>query len=94
MDINELEFLTRFNDYIDNLHKDLTRLACILEDNDGVTDLDNTAIWSVAHQAELMKELMTGFKEVIDRKYWSEWKKKHPHVHADYDTHHNSNGHC
>lgn len=88
MDINELEFLTRFNDYIDNLHKDLNRLACIVEDSEGVTDRECTALWSVTHQAELAKELLSGFKRVIDQKYWSEWKKKHPHVHEDYDTHH------
>lgn len=92
MDIKELEFLTRFNDHINNLQKDLSRLACILEDNDGVTDLDATAIWSVTHQAELACELLASFKEGVDKKYWSEWKKKHPHVHEDYDTHHKELG--
>lgn len=94
MDIKELEFIRDFCDELTLLQKDITDLAIALDEETASEEtctlqrVVTNNIWSLAHQAQLIEKNLENFKSIIDRKYWSEWKKKHPHVHENYDIHH------
>jgi len=90
MDIKELEFIKNFVCHLDHLIEDLHSYSCILEEKEILTDHDRHSLWSINHQCDLMREILNTFKEVVDRKYWSEWVKKYPYINPDYDLHQSS----
>ena len=95
MDIKELETFTDLCNLLYSLENDLSGLAVSL-DEEGYSDgepfekmiINN--IWSICHQTEAIHKILETFKESLDRKYWHEWVKKHPHINKDYDEHQNS----
>lgn len=84
MDIKELHFIRDFSDDMSKLSmniKDLTKIT----DSEYTDDPANNEIitayaWSLLHHMEILEKMFSQFKEQVDGKYWSEWKKAYPHI--------------
>lgn len=86
MDIKELEFIRDFAGDLDILTDDLSDFCCAIEGEEFQAK-DENHLWAISHQANLLKKILIDFKDKVDRKYWSEWKRANPHIHEDFDTH-------
>lgn len=84
MNIKELQFIANFCDHLDNLAKGLCGYSSVLEDKQELTDQDCQAIWSIYHQADLMKELFIQFKTHVDKEHKKVWQEAYPQSNFDH----------
>lgn len=94
MNVEELEHIRDVHEMLEEFNIDFGKLVDIYEEQDLSTltvaeKLLLNNIVALYKQYKCVEKSLTGFKDKVDKKYWSEWVKKYPHCHPDYDTHNN-----